>query len=146
MRSTFPDYTYNLKCACYFISHDAYLHATPTKMVQGKINDWENNFHHAIASSYIQSIFCKLIICIILIHACIRGHITCRFTAEEKANRPQHCYVPFGSGPRNCIGMRLALLETKIALIELLKRFTFQRTPDTQVINFDLPGHCAKQS
>ncbi len=29
--------------------------------------------------------------------------------------------------------MRFALLETKIALIELLKRYTFVRAPDTQV-------------
>ena len=29
--------------------------------------------------------------------------------------------------------MRLALLETKIALIELLKRYTFIRAPETEV-------------
>ena len=56
-----------------------------------------------------------------------------RFTAEEKAKRPQLCYMPFGSGPRNCIGMRFALLEAKIALVEILKKFTFVRAPSTQV-------------
>ena len=56
-----------------------------------------------------------------------------RFTAEEKAKRPQLCYMPFGSGPRNCIGMRFALLEAKIALVETLKKFTFVRAPSTQV-------------
>ena len=58
----------------------------------------------------------------------------CRFTAEEKAKRPQQCYMPFGAGPRSCIGMRFALLEAKIALIELLKRFSFVKTEDTEVI------------
>ena len=56
-----------------------------------------------------------------------------RFTAEEKAKRPQMCYLPFGSGPRSCIGMRLAFLETKIGLIQVLRRFTFVRAPDTEV-------------
>ena len=56
-----------------------------------------------------------------------------RFTPEEKAKRPQLCHMPFGFGPRSCIGMRLALLEAKIALIELLKRYTFTRAPETEV-------------
>ena len=56
-----------------------------------------------------------------------------RFSAEEKAKRPNTVHLPFGIGPRNCIGMRFALLEAKIALIELLKRFNFVRAPETEV-------------
>ncbi len=56
-----------------------------------------------------------------------------RFTAEEKASRPQLAHMPFGFGPRSCIAMRLALLEAKISLIELLKRYTFIRAPETEV-------------
>ena len=60
-------------------------------------------------------------------------HSIIRFTAEEKAKRPQLCHMPFGFGPRSCIAMRLALLEAKIALIELLKRYTLTRAPETEV-------------
>ena len=56
-----------------------------------------------------------------------------RFTAEEKAKRPQLSHAPFGFGPRNCIGMRLALLQIKVALIEVLKKYTFTRAPETEV-------------
>ena len=57
----------------------------------------------------------------------------CRFTAEEKAKRDPFCFMPFGMGPRNCIGMRFALLEAKMALIQILRQFRLVRSPDTEV-------------
>ena len=59
---------------------------------------------------------------------------SCRFTPEEKAKRPALCHIPFGWGPRNCIGMKFALMEVKMALIEILKKYSFVRTPETEVI------------
>ncbi|KAJ3050611.1 Thromboxane-A synthase, partial [Rhizophlyctis rosea] len=32
-------------------------------------------------------------------------------------------YLPFGDGGHNCIGSRLALIETKVGLVEVLRRF-----------------------
>ena len=64
-----------------------------------------------------------------------------RFTAEEKPKRPQNCHMPFGSGLRNCIGMRFALLEAKIALIELMKRFSLVKAEETEV-SVVIPGSC----
>ena len=63
-----------------------------------------------------------------------KGYNICRFTTEEKAKRPQLAHMPFGWGPRNCIGMRFALLEAKIALIEILKKYSFVRGPETEVL------------
>lgn len=39
------------------------------------------------------------------------------------ANRP---YLPFGDGPRNCIGARLGKIQTKVGLIMMLQKFRFE--------------------
>ena len=41
-------------------------------------------------------------------------------------------YQPFGNGPRNCVGMRLAYLEMNLALAKLLKKFRIVPGPSTQ--------------
>lgn len=35
----------------------------------------------------------------------------------------QFSYIPFGGGPRNCIGQHLAQLEAKMILIEIFRHF-----------------------
>ena len=56
-----------------------------------------------------------------------------RFTPEEKAKHTPYHWPPFGSGPRNCIAMRLALVETKIAVAYLVRKFKFIRSAETEV-------------
>ncbi|KAM8974739.1 thromboxane-A synthase [Pelodytes ibericus] len=56
-----------------------------------------------------------------------------RFTAAEKQKRHTFVYLPFGAGPRCCIGVRLAVLEAKISLLRLLQKFHFQTCPQTQI-------------
>ncbi|XP_011699841.1 PREDICTED: cytochrome P450 9e2-like [Wasmannia auropunctata] len=45
-----------------------------------------------------------------------------RFLDENKKDINSAVYVPFGLGPRMCIGNRFALLETKVMLFHLLTR------------------------
>lgn len=40
-------------------------------------------------------------------------------------------YLPFGAGPRNCIGIRLAQVELKMATVELLRHFRFKLGHET---------------
>jgi len=45
-----------------------------------------------------------------------------RFLDENKKNLNINAYLPFGIGPRMCIGNRFALLETKVVIFYLLAR------------------------
>ena len=49
-----------------------------------------------------------------------------RFSPEAKQERNQFSYLPFGLGPRRCIGMRLGLMETKLAMVTLIQKFKFK--------------------
>ncbi|GAQ88956.1 cytochrome p450 [Klebsormidium nitens] len=48
-----------------------------------------------------------------------------RFDPAEVAGRHPYAFIPFGLGPRMCIGHRFAMEEAKLALIRLYKRLTF---------------------
>ncbi|XP_018569720.1 probable cytochrome P450 6a13 [Anoplophora glabripennis] len=54
-----------------------------------------------------------------------------RFSNENKDNRRPFTYLPFGEGPRNCIGLRFGLLQTKIALVTVLKDYRVSLSPKT---------------
>lgn len=47
--------------------------------------------------------------------------------SEQKKN---HIYLPFGDGPRNCIGLRLGKMQTKVGLVMMLQKFKFGLNDD----------------
>jgi cytochrome P450 len=51
-----------------------------------------------------------------------------RFTAAGESSRPRTAWLPFGAGPRTCIGLHFALLEGPIVLATLLRRLRFEPT------------------
>ncbi|PSN44032.1 putative cytochrome P450 6a14 [Blattella germanica] len=48
-----------------------------------------------------------------------------RFNEKVKNKRHNYVYLPFGEGPRLCIGMRFGLMQTKIGLVSLLTNYEF---------------------
>ena len=56
-----------------------------------------------------------------------------RFRSPAKDTRHQYQFMPFGTGPRSCIGMRFGLMEIKITLVKILMKYKFVRSPETQV-------------
>ena len=53
------------------------------------------------------------------------------FSPEAKEKRDPYSFLPFGTGPRQCIGMRLALLEIKLGLWKIMQQFKLERAPET---------------
>ncbi|CAB3404871.1 unnamed protein product [Caenorhabditis bovis] len=45
---------------------------------------------------------------------------------------PRGAYIPFGYGPRQCIGMRLAYMEERLLLTHILRKYSFTTGPKTQ--------------
>ncbi len=55
------------------------------------------------------------------------------FAPERAAQRPRFVYLPFGAGPRICIGMAFAMAEAVLILATLARRFRFDLAPGAQV-------------
>ncbi|CAL1286918.1 unnamed protein product [Larinioides sclopetarius] len=56
-----------------------------------------------------------------------------RWSVENKQNMEPYIYLPFGLGPRNCVGMRFALTEIKVAIAYAVLNFNIKRCPKTKV-------------
>ncbi|XP_052785512.1 cytochrome P450 3A40-like [Mya arenaria] len=56
-----------------------------------------------------------------------------RFSKEDRMSRHQYSFLPFGQGPRGCPGQKLATMTMKIAMIYLVRRYTFSTSNKTQI-------------
>lgn len=54
-----------------------------------------------------------------------------RFSPEEVSKRPSMSFLPFGEGPRNCVGMRFGRIQTKLGIATIIKNFELELHKDT---------------
>ena len=57
-----------------------------------------------------------------------------RFSAEEIAVRPRFAYLPFGAGPRQCIGQQFAMVEGLLALAMISQRYRIEIAPGQRIL------------
>ncbi|XP_014476305.1 PREDICTED: cytochrome P450 6a2-like [Dinoponera quadriceps] len=55
-----------------------------------------------------------------------------RFAANRRAEIKKFTFLPFGEGPRACVGMRMALLQVKACLATFIRKYTLKISPKTQ--------------
>jgi cytochrome P450 len=56
-----------------------------------------------------------------------------RFTIEQSAKRHRFAYIPFGAGPRQCIGNNLAMLEAQLIIAMVARAFTLHLVPGQDI-------------
>lgn len=56
-----------------------------------------------------------------------------RFSLDKKNSINKYVFLPFGEGPRMCVGMRMAMLQMKACLATLLRKYRLELSPRTQV-------------
>ena len=57
-----------------------------------------------------------------------------RFAPAAKESRPRFSYVPFGAGPRQCIGQHFGMTEMLIIVATLAQRFRLRLAPGARVV------------
>jgi cytochrome P450 len=56
-----------------------------------------------------------------------------RFTPEHEKQLPRHAYLPFGAGPRVCIGNHFALMEGQLLIATLAQHATLTLVPGQHI-------------
>jgi cytochrome P450 len=57
-----------------------------------------------------------------------------RFAEGAEPQRPRFAYIPFGGGPRLCIGNHFALTEARLILAMVAQRFQLELLPGSKVV------------
>lgn len=56
-----------------------------------------------------------------------------RFAPENEKNLPRYAYIPFGGGPRICVGMSFAAMEARLLLATIAQRYGLRLSPGQRV-------------
>lgn len=56
-----------------------------------------------------------------------------RFTPENEKRLPHNAYLPFGTGPRVCIGNHFATMEVQLVIATLVQHATFSLVPGQRI-------------
>jgi cytochrome P450 len=57
-----------------------------------------------------------------------------RFSRQRSAARPRFAYLPFGGGPRICIGAQLALTEISLLVAAMAQRYRLKLVPQQDIV------------
>ena len=56
-----------------------------------------------------------------------------RFMPEHETARPRFAYIPFGGGPRGCIGNQFAMVEAQLIVATIAQRYRIELLPDQDI-------------
>lgn len=57
-----------------------------------------------------------------------------RFSEANETDIPKYAYLPFGGGPRICIGNHFSLMEAQILLAMIVSRYQLRHVPDAKIV------------
>jgi cytochrome P450 len=61
-----------------------------------------------------------------------------RFTPEQESQRDRYAYLPFGGGPRVCIGQYFSMLEATLATASIVRAFGLHAPPGPVPLNLGI--------
>jgi cytochrome P450 len=57
-----------------------------------------------------------------------------RFDPNRVANRPRYAYIPFGAGPRFCVGNNLGMMEAVFVISSIVRQLRLSKVPGYRVV------------
>jgi cytochrome P450 len=57
-----------------------------------------------------------------------------RFNPDRRGDRPRYAYIPFGAGPRFCVGNHLGMMEATFVIAMLARDLRMDKAPDYEVV------------